>query len=265
LKFETVLYEVKENIVKITMNRPERRNALNHALWNDLLAAFDQAENDPDIRVIILAGSEKAFCSGWDIKESPYTSERKGVEMWGTSYALTTLRGISAGYLKIMNCRKPVIAQVTGYCLAAGCYLQMLCDIAIASETAIFGHPATGSGGVDSMPLWVWLLGVRKAKEILMTRRFIDGKEAERIGMVNRAVPPEKLEEEVWSMAKDIAVVPNDDDTPGGHGMAILKEQMNTDMEIMGLGALFTYHRQFNAWAHTMIGVQDMGKMLGKK
>jgi len=254
VNLETVIYEVKQQIAKVTMNRPEKRNAINHALWNDLNAAFEEAENDSEVRVVILAGSGKALSSGWDLNESPYTKVPEGYEQWGTGNALKTLRGISSRYLKIMNLRKPTIAQVHGYCLAAGCYLEMLCDVAIAAEDAAFGHPATGGGGVDSLPLWVWFLGARKAKELLMTRRFIDGKEAERIGLVNKAVPADKLEEEVWSMAKDMAMVPTDDDTPGGHGMSMLKENINADMEIMGLGALFTYHRHLNAWGHAALG-----------
>lgn len=250
MEYETVIYEVKEQIAKVTMNRPDKMNAINQALWDDLSAALEYADNDPEVRVIILAGSGKAFSSGWDTKDSPYFNIPEGYEQWGTSGALKTLRGISSRYLDIMNLKKATIAQVSGYCLAAGCYLQMLCDMAYASEDAIFGHPATAGGGVDSMPLWVWQLGARKAKELLMSRRFIDGREAERIGLVNRAVPPDKLEEEVWKLAKDIAVVPIDDLGPGGHGMIVMKENINADLEIMGLGALFTYHRHLNAWGH---------------
>ena len=254
MEFETVIYEVKEQIAKVTMNRPDKMNALNQALWDDVNAALQYADNDPEVRVIILAGSGKAFSSGWDIKESPYFTVPEGYEQWGTTSALKALRGISTNYREIMNLKKATIAQVHGYCLAAGCYLQMLCDMAYAAEDAIFGHPATRGGGVDSMPLWVWQLGARKAKELLMSRRFIDGKEAERIGLVNRAVPPDKLEEEVWKLAKDIAEIPVDDLGPGGHGMVIMKENINADLEIMGLGALFTYHRQLNAWGHANLG-----------
>lgn len=239
MNLETVIYEVKDNIARITMNRPDKRNALDHALWDDLIAAFDQADNDPEVRVVILCGAGAAFCSGWDLKGSYYISVPEGYDQWTTGNALRTLRGISERYLKIMNFPKPVIAQVHGYCLAAGCYLEMLCDIAIAAEDAIFGHPV-GQGGVDSMPLWVTLLGLRKAKELLMARQFVNGKEAERIGLVNRAVPADKLEEEVWKVAKEMAGVPPD-------GIMMLKEALNTHAEIMGRGAVFAYHRQLNA------------------
>ncbi len=238
MEFEAVKYEVKDNIARITMNRPEKMNALSHALWDDLLAAFDEAENDPEVRVVILCGSGRAFCSGWDLKGSYYITGPVGQEQWTTSNALSTLRAISERYLRIMNIPKPVIAQVHGYCLAAGCYLEMLCDMAIAAEDAVLGHPV-GRGGVDSMPLWITYLGARKAKELLMTQQVIDGKEAARIGLVNRAVPADKLEEEVWKLAQTLADVSPD-------AIAVQKEAFNTHAEIMGRSAVFAYHRQLN-------------------
>jgi len=239
MELETVLYEVKDNIARITMNRPDKRNALNHALWDDLIAAFDQAENDSKVRVVILCGAGPAFCSGWDLRGSYYISVPEGYEEWTSGNAMKTLRSISERYLKIMNLPKPVIAQIHGYCLAAGCYLNMLCDIAIAAEEAIFGHPV-GRGGVDSMPLWITYLGPRKAKELLLTQQLISAKEAERIGLINRVVPGDKLEEEVWKMAEAMAEAEPD-------GILMLKEAFNTHAEIMGRGALFAYHRQLNA------------------
>ena len=240
MNLEAVIYEVKDRIARITMNRPEKRNALNHALWDDLIAAFDEAENDDEVRVVILCGAGPAFCSGWDLRGgSYYISVPEGYDEWTSGNALRTLRRISERYLKIMNMPKPVIAQVHGYCLAAGCYLEMLCDIAIASEDALFGHPV-GRGGVDSMPLWITYLGLRKAKELLLTQQIISAKEAERIGLINRVVPADKLEEEVWKMAEALAEAAPD-------GIMVLKEAFNTHAEIMGRGALFAYHRQLNA------------------
>lgn len=240
MQLETVIYRVRDNIARITMNRPEKKNALNHALWDVLLAAFDQAENDPEVRVVILCGAGDSFCSGWDLKGgSYYINGPQGQERWTTSNALSTLRGISERYLKIMNLPKPVLAQIHGYCLSAGCYIEMLCDIAIAAEDAALGHPV-GRGGVDSMPLWITYLGARKAKELLFTQQVIDGTEAARIGLVNRAVPADKLEEEVWEMARLLTEGSPD-------GLAIQKEAFNVHAEIMGRSAVFAYHRQLNA------------------
>lgn len=250
MKLETVIYEVKERIARIIMNRPEKRNALNHQLLNDLDIAFKEADEDREVRVVILSGAGPSFSAGYDLTGSPYTSVPEGYEQWTTGNALRTLRGISERYLMIMNLSKPVIAQVHGYCVAAGCYLQMCCDLAIAAEDAMLGHPATRGGGVSSMPLWVTFLGLRKAKELLMTGKLINGKEAERIGLVNIAVPPDKLEQEVWEMAQTVAEVPPD-------GMMIAKEALNTHAEILGRATVFAYHRQLNALGRVGTGRRD--------
>jgi len=240
MKFETVLYEVKENICRITMNRPYKRNALNYQLLADIDAAFKAAEDDPEVRVVILGAAGPSFCAGYDMKDSPYLVLPETMETWTTTYALRTLRKIGERYQMIMYFSKPVVAEVKGYCIAAGCYLQMCCDIAVAADNAILGHPAGRGGGVTSMPLWVTLLGIRKAKEMIMMSKLIDGKEAERIGLVNMSVPADKLEEETWKVAKNLAEVPPD-------GMIIMKEALNTHMRIQGLDAEFVYHRELNA------------------
>ncbi|MDA0790834.1 MAG: enoyl-CoA hydratase/isomerase family protein [Proteobacteria bacterium] len=251
MKLDNVIYEVSENIARITMNRGDKMNALNHGLWDDLIAAFDEAEHDPEVRAIILCGKGRAFCAGWDLKASYYITGPQDQQQWTTSNALSALRSISERYLKIMNIPKPVVAQVHGYCLAAGCYLEMLCDMAIAAEDARMGHPV-GRGGVDSMPLWVSYLGQRKAREMLMTQKIIDGKEAERIGLVNYAVPADKLEQEVWATAKTLAAADPD-------AIAIQKTAFNTHAEIMGRGATFAYHSQLNALGRVGAGGRGRG------
>lgn len=240
MQLDKVIYKVTGHIAKIIMNRPDKRNALNYQLLNDLDAAFGMADQDLDIRVVILSATGPAFCAGYDIKDSPYTNLPAGDSEWTKGNALRTLKEISQRYLMIKDLSKPVIAQVQGYCLAAGCYLQMCCDIAVASTDAVFGHPVAPGGGVSSMPLWVTYLGERKAKEFLFTGRFVDGNEAVQIGLVNKAVPPEQLDEEVWEMAKIIAAADPEE-------MQFAKEAINTHTQIVGRDAIFSYHRQLNA------------------
>ena len=103
MELENIIYEVKENIATITMNRGDKMNSLSHALWDNLIAAFEMAEDDPEVRAIILRGSGRAFCAGWDLKKSYYITGPEGQEEWTTSSALSTLRRISERYLKIMN------------------------------------------------------------------------------------------------------------------------------------------------------------------
>jgi enoyl-CoA hydratase len=238
LELSTVRYTAEEGIARIVLNRPEKRNALNHQLLDDIDTAFDAAEDDQAVGVIVLSGAGPSFCAGYDLQGSYYTTPPE--EGWTVSNSLLTLRGIEARYERIWNCPKVTIAQVHGHALAAGCYLQLLCDISVASENAQLGHPAVRMGGASSMPLWQVVLGLKKARYLLLTGRVIDGREAERIGLVSLAVPAVELEATVDGIARDCLAVPAD-------GALLNKETLNTALDILGVGALFRYHGQMNA------------------
>lgn len=240
MKFETVLYSVDDGIARIVMNRPEKRNALNHQLLDDLDAAFAAAEADDDAGAVVLSAAGPSFCAGYDLQGSYYTTPPAKEGKWTLGNSLKTLRGIEARYQRIWNCAKPTIAQVQGHALAGGCYLQLLCDISVATEDAILGHPAVKMGGVSSMPLWQVALPLKVARYLLLTGRMVSGTEAARIGLVTMAVPNEKLAETVEGIARDCLAVPRD-------GQMQNKETLNTSLEIMGVGALFRYHGQMNA------------------
>jgi enoyl-CoA hydratase len=236
--YATVSYRVDGPIARIQMNRPEKRNALDHRLMDDLDAAFEAAAGDPEVRVAVLSGAGPSFCAGYDLAGSYYTSAPAGG--WTAPTALTRLRDIEERYQRIWNFPKPTIARVHGHALAGGCYLQLLCDISIAASDAKLGHPAVKMGGVSSMPLFQVVLGVRAARYLLMTGRIVDGTAAERMGLVTMAVPPAQLDEVVESVAADVAAIPPD-------GQLHQKEALNTALEIQGVGALFRYHGQMNA------------------
>jgi enoyl-CoA hydratase len=240
MDLETVRYRVDGGIARIVMNRPEKRNALNHQLLDDLDAAFAAAERDTKVGVVVLSGAGASFCAGYDLKGSYYTSPPVEDGRWKAGTALMTLRDIERRYERIWNCPKPTIAQVHGHALAAGCYLQLLCDISVATKDAQLGHPAVRMGGVSSMPLWQVALGLKKARYLLLTGRIVDGEEAERIGLVSLAVPGEELEATVNGIAEDCLAVPYE-------GALMNKEALNTSMEIWGIGAMFRYHGQMNA------------------
>lgn len=222
------------------LNRPERRNALNHQLLDDLDAALQLAEDDPEVLVVVLSGSGASFCSGYDLGGSYYISP-PAEGAWTVSNSLRTLRDIERRYLKLWNCPKPTIAQVHGYAIAGGCYLQMLCDISVVAEDAMLGHPISPAG-VTSMPLWQVLLGPKKARYLLFSGRLIDGREAERIGLASLAVPAGDLPQTVSDLATGMAA-----GRGRTGGLTHLKESLNTDLEMMGVGAMFRYHGQMNA------------------
>lgn len=199
MELHNVLYEVKENILYLTLNRPDVYNALSPEMWKDLNTAIDEARKDPEIRVIIITGAgDKALASGADIKElhSRYYME----QMKGT--ATLALRNLETLY-------KPVICAINGYALGGGCELAEACDIRIATKRSKFGQPETGLGiipGAGGTQRLVRIVGVAKAKELIFTGKIITAEEAEKIGLVNQVTEDsrEALMEAATAMAKMI-------------------------------------------------------------
>jgi enoyl-CoA hydratase len=245
MTFQTVLYQTDGAIARITMNRPEKHNALNHQMLDDLDAAFAQASRDERIAAVILAGNGPSFCSGYDLKGgSYYVTPPNPDGRWTTDTALAAMADMEQRYLRIWNCPKVTIAQVHGNALAAGCYLQLLCDISVAADTARLGHPAAGIGS-SSMPLWQVAMPLKKARLLLLTKRIIDGATAERFDLVSMSVPEAELAETVNAIARDAAAL-------GPVDARYKKTAYNTALEIMGLSAAFRYHAQMNAQARTV-------------
>jgi enoyl-CoA hydratase len=183
----------------ITLNRPDVLNAMNRQLWEDLQMALDDACQDQSIKVVVITGQGRAFSTGADLKES----RTRSPEQYRTY--LETLQKVSRD---IIRYEKPTIAAINGYALGSGYELALACDIRIASEDALIGSPearvsSSVTGG--ALRLVQQLIGPGKAKELMFTADNINGKEAERIGLVNKAVPPERLLEETMQMAGRIA------------------------------------------------------------
>jgi len=245
-EFETILYERKKKVGYITLNRPEKHNALSYQLLDDIDAVLDYAEADHEANVIVLKGAGKSFCSGFDLKQFYYTTPPEGGWKYRNSYDILNKK-IFAKYPRILNFPRPTIAQVHGNCTDAGCYLQLLCDITVASDDAVFGHPAQLWGGAQSMPLWQLYLGVKKARYLLMSGRRISGKEAAEMGLVSISVPREKLEAEVDKLAAEIAQIPY-------QGALHNKIALNTDLKMRGIDALFEYYGQMNRYGRLFRG-----------
>jgi enoyl-CoA hydratase len=199
MSFECILYEKSDHIATVTLNRPRVLNALNRQMWEDLQQALEDAKTDPEISVLIITGEGRAFSTGADLKES----KTRSLEVY-RQY----LEGLQEVSRKILRFEKPTIAAVNGYALGSGYELALACDIRIAAEDAQIGSPeakvsSSVTGG--ALRLLPDLVGVGKAKELLFTGENIDGRTAERIGLVNKAVPQERLMAEARAMAKKIA------------------------------------------------------------
>lgn len=185
------------NVLLIRLNRPTARNALSAALLNDLAAALKAAQADPTVRVVVLTGDDKAFSAGADIKEMP----ENGIPMWGQRDRLLAWKTIE-------NFTKPLIAAVEGFALGGGCELALLCDIVIASETALFGVPEIkigafpGDGGTQRLPR---IIGKSRAMWMIMTGSFINGEKACEWGLATEATPTGQAQERACHIAQEIA------------------------------------------------------------
>jgi len=199
MDFECIIYEKKQDIAVIKLNRPHVLNAMNKQLWVDLQSALEDAKADPSVKVVIITGEGRAFSTGADLKES----KTRTIEEY-RDY-LEELQEVSR---KIIRFEKPIIAAINGYALGSGYELALACDIRIAAEDAQIGSPeakVTSSVTGGAMRLVQDLVGPGKARELLFTAEYIDGREAERIGLVNKAVPLDKLMDEAKAMAEKIA------------------------------------------------------------
>ncbi len=228
--YENLLVErlgAEERLARITLNRPDRMNALSPDLLNELDRALHELEEDPAVRVIILRGAGRAFSAGYDLvtprRSQDYQAAAEGRRsVWRTR---TNMVRVSDLYLYLWNMAKITIAEVHGYCIAGGCELAMMTDLVIAADNAKLGHPGTrGLGTSRTAVLWPLIIGMRKSKELLYTGDSISGTEAERIGMVNKAVPAADLESTVLQWANRIAIQAAD-------SLALQKRSVNTYFE----------------------------------
>lgn len=197
MQFETIKTSVQNKVGTLTLNRPKALNALNRQMMLEVSETIRQWENEPGVRVIVLTGSEKAFAAGADIRE-----------MVGVEY----LDALENNYLNdwtcIANCRKPIIAAVSGYALGGGCELAMMCDFILASDTAQFGQPEIRIGtipGLGGTQRLTGLIGKSKAMELCLTGRLMKAEEAERAGLVARVLPTGSLLAEAQASAEQIA------------------------------------------------------------
>ena len=193
-----------DGILRLTLNDVKRRNALSEAMLGALGAAFGDAGNDPAVRVIVLAANGPAFCAGHDLKEM--TAGRAAPDC-GKAYFASVMSMCSGVMQGIVNCPKPVIAEVTGVATAAGCQLVASCDLAIASETAQFSTPGVHIGLFCSTPMVALSRNVanKHAMEMLLTGDMTSAARAAEIGLVNRVVAENALQDATMEMARKIA------------------------------------------------------------
>lgn len=250
-----ILYEVKDRIATLTLNRPEVANAQNMALLDELDAAWTRAAEDEEVKVVVLRAEGKHFSAGHDLKDRWPAPNEITLE-W--IYRAETRRYLEYT-LRWRNLPKPSIAAVQGRCIAGGLMLCWPCDLIVAAQDALFSDPVVtmGIGGVEYHG-HTWELGARKAKEILFTGRPLTAEEAEKVGMVNRVVPRDELDTETRELAEQIAKMP-------AFGLRQAKRAVNQTLDVQGFYAaiqsVFDVHQTGHGNALSVSGYPILAKL----
>lgn len=241
MSYEFILLEHQAKILRISLNRPKARNAQNQQLLDELDHAFQQASTNNDVNVVVLAGIGEHFSAGHDLKEAQekradFTAE----ERWDYE----SLRYFDY-CLNIWDFPKPVIAEVQGACVAAGFMVANMCDLIVCSDDAFFSDPVNHTLAAAAVEVLIhpWVMGLRKAKEMLYTGGRVDAAEALRIGMVNEVVSREELTSATMAMATRIAAAPP-------FGMRLIKKSLNRTFDAQGFRAVLSAHFDLHQLSH---------------
>ena len=243
---EVVLFERQGRLGYVTLNRPERLNAFSSDQWAGLEAAIAKANADDEVRIIILRGNGRAFSAGADVRQRSEASAEEQAHADAEDVVDDAIRLYSSldRYLRIYNNPKPIIAQIHGYCLGVASQLSVMCDITVVAEDARIGLPSVPLGGGWISPMWSWLIGPKRAKEMSFTvGAQIDGKPASDWGWANRAVPADQLEDTVREMATRMANLPS-------KFLQLKKSSINRQMDIKGFSVAVRTGAEMDALLH---------------
>ena len=226
---DTVLYEAADAVATLTLNRPERLNAITPQLVEDFDAALARALADDEVRVVRLRGAGSAFCAGYDIgwgSESMQAAEAGAP--WDPIADYQMMRRFVDAYMALWRSPKPVVAQVHGYCVAGGTDFALCSDLIVCAEDSRIGYPPARVWGSPTTAMWMYRLGLERSKRLLLTGDAIDGARAVQWGLASEAVPAAQLEEAGLALARRVALLPHNQ-------AAMMKLLVNQAFEQMGL------------------------------
>lgn len=230
-----------EGVSRITLNRPDSRNALNNTIRGEIYSTLEANDNDDSVRVTIIRGAGKAFCAGYDLKGNSDEDRPFHTAGGDGSWA----RHVVEGAFRVWDLAKPVIAQVHGYCLAGGTELATSCDLVYVAHDAKIGYPVVRSMSPPDNQFFPWVVGMRNAMEMMLTGDAISGTDAANYGFANRAFPADDLETEVMKVAEKIAKIPSDIEQMN-------KRAVHRQMDLMGMRAAIRQGTEIQALAfHT--------------
>lgn len=207
----SVLYQPDGRIARLTLNRPEKLNAIDEGMPQALSDAVARANEDDAIHVIILSGAGRAFCSGYDLAlyaETPRPCPGSQDMPWDPMIDFQLMYRNTQHFMSLWKSYKPVVCKIHGFAVAGGSDIALCSDLIIMAENAKIGYPPARIWGCPTTAMWVYRLGAERAKRLLLTGDLIDGREAERIGLVHKAVAEEELDQAVERLAQRMAGVP---------------------------------------------------------
>jgi len=226
-----VLYARDGRLARVTLNRPERLNAIDDAMPRELAAAVAEANRDPGVHAIVLAGAGRAFCAGYDLERY---AEARGAQRWSQAMPwdpTLDYHGMSDNtqcFMSLWKSLVPVVCKVQGYAVAGGSDIALCADLVVMAEDARIGYPPARVWGCPTTAMWVYRVGAERAKRLLLTGDLVTGAEAARLGLVSEAVPAASLDDAVERLAARIASVPRNQ-------LVLQKLMVNQAYENMGL------------------------------
>lgn len=248
----SVKYSRSGRVATITLNRPERLNAIDDSMPADIAASVAMAERDPDVHVVVITGSGRAFCSGYDLKQyaerpdAPYSQSMP----WDPMIDYSLMSANTAHFMSLWRCHKPTIAKVRGFAVAGGSDIALACDLVVMAADAQIGYPPARVWGCPTTAMWVYRVGAEQAKRMLFTGDLISGEEAKRIGLVVEAVPEDQLDATVAALAERMAGVPRNQ-------LMMQKLMINQALDNMGLSSTQMMATLFDGIArHTPEGMR---------
>ncbi len=228
MDFSSIHYMVTGRTGTITLNRPERLNAIDASMPGEIRQAVEMANDDPEVHVIIVAGAGRAFCSGYDLKEFAEAGRGTQGAVWDPIKDYRAMKRNTDDFMSLFRSLKPTLCKVHGYAVAGGSDIALCCDLVIMAEDARIGYMPARVWGCPTTAMWVYRLGAERAKRMLLTGDTIDGRQAAMWGLVLEAVPAERLDDRVDELADRIAGVPTNQ-------LAMQKLMINQAYENMGL------------------------------
>lgn len=234
MSFKHILYETAERIATITLNRPERLNAITRGMPQEIREAVERAGDDNAIHAIVVTGAGRAFCAGYDLMESAQAKSRSAGGQdaaqgpWDPMVDFAMMYRNTQDFMALWRSHKPTIAKVRGFAVAGGSDIALCCDLVVMADDARIGYPPARVWGVPTPAMWVYRLGAEKAKRMLLTGDLITGAEAKSMGLVLDAVPEAALDAHVASLASRISSVPKNQ-------LMMNKLMINQAIDSMGL------------------------------